>query len=90
MVNVELKNRRKSRLTSSQSFPWDKRGYSGAFGFAKLIVFDMATRFGCKYDTTKHKCRIDKAPQFVDKAGHTFCSPPENKAKEKSDLWLIN
>lgn len=37
----------KQTLTSFHVFPCAKRGYTGAFGFAKATMFDIATSFGC-------------------------------------------
>lgn len=34
-------------LTSSQDFPCARRGYTGAFGFAKVMLFECAISFGC-------------------------------------------
>lgn len=35
-------------LTSFQDFPCARRGYTGAFGFVKVTLFECAMSFGCE------------------------------------------
>jgi hypothetical protein len=35
------------KLTSSQDFPWARRGYRGALGLVNEMKFETATNLGC-------------------------------------------
>jgi len=37
----------RNKLTSSQDFPWARRGYKGALGLANDMKLETATSLGC-------------------------------------------
>jgi hypothetical protein len=62
MIFISVKTERgQKKPTSFQAFPSASRGYTGAFGFAKAILLETATSFGCKRNTVSAVAVIDES-----------------------------
>lgn len=67
-------------LTSSQDFPWARRGYKGALGLAKDMKFETATSLGCRAQTDDCRLAYDRIINQIQRKQaiivlHCFCKP---------------
>lgn len=56
-------------LTSFQDFPCARRGYTGAFGFMKVTLFECAMSFGCCITRKMHIAKLKHT--IIIRSGYT-------------------